>query len=169
MSDRKNSRYRLLWSLRKADQTAEAMVTTRAAATFEFRVRWNGKLISSQVYRNATELGSVAEAKRQELIARGWSAAAKTRSDPAAAPAAQAPAPAPAMPRRFTKDGEQWEVGPPNGESGFPPVRYRVPLTRLMDDLTLTGWISTYDVHQADLGELRRAVNQAIARVDRDD
>jgi len=71
-------------------------------------------------------------------------------------------------PRRFLNEGDAWEVGQPvdpKAETG----RHRVRLTRLFDGLTLTGWISTGDVQRAELSELRRAVNQAMARANRDD
>ncbi|RPJ59918.1 MAG: hypothetical protein EHM24_27545 [Acidobacteria bacterium] len=65
--------------------------------------------------------------------------------------------------------GDLWEVGQPASETRPTPSRYRIRLTRLFDGLTLTGWISTGDVQQAELTELRRAVNQAMARASRDD
>ncbi|MFB3852844.1 MAG: hypothetical protein ACE148_03355 [Vicinamibacterales bacterium] len=71
-------------------------------------------------------------------------------------------------PRRFVNEGDLWEVGQP-AQAEPAAARYRVRMTRLFDGLTLTGWISTDDVQQAELSELRRAVNQAMARASRDD
>jgi hypothetical protein len=63
---------RLLWSLAKGAQSASAHVRVIPGVGLELRFSWNGELAHSQVYRNADDLAGVAQAKREDLKARGW-------------------------------------------------------------------------------------------------
>jgi hypothetical protein len=45
-----------------------------AIVGLELRFKWNGDLAYSQVYHDAGELVRVAQAKREGLEARGWTA-----------------------------------------------------------------------------------------------
>lgn len=64
---------RPLWSLslHKGEQSAAAHVRVVPGTGLELRFTWNGELAHSQVYRNAGDLARVAQAKGEDLAARG--------------------------------------------------------------------------------------------------
>lgn len=65
-----------LWTLRKDGHDARADVRGIDGIGFELRYVWDGDLRVSEVFRDWTALDQAAAAKRRELEARGWTAAA---------------------------------------------------------------------------------------------
>ena len=62
----------LLWALRKGGNEATATMRSIHGIGLELRFAWNGDLRWSQVYRDPADLREHAEAKRTELVQRGW-------------------------------------------------------------------------------------------------
>jgi hypothetical protein len=63
---------RLLWCLVNGEQRAEAVVRAIHRNWAELRFLHNGTLRASQAYRDNAQLRAAAAAKRNELLARGW-------------------------------------------------------------------------------------------------
>ena len=61
-----------LWTLSKDGNEATATARAIHAVGLELRFSWNGELRVSQVYRDLEPLKEHAEAKRLELLERGW-------------------------------------------------------------------------------------------------
>lgn len=65
---------KVLWSLSKGSQPAEATLRRIEGVGLELRFIWNGELAHSQIYKNVQDLLRVSSSKREELEGRGWKA-----------------------------------------------------------------------------------------------
>jgi len=63
---------RTLWSLARGSQTAKAAIRQIPEPGLELRLLRNAHVVSSAVYRDASELILKAEDKHAELLASGW-------------------------------------------------------------------------------------------------
>jgi len=64
-----------LWTLAKGANRSCAVSRAVPGVGVELRFLWNDDTRSTQVYRNSVELAAAASAKRDELIAAGWTEA----------------------------------------------------------------------------------------------
>jgi hypothetical protein len=67
---------KVLWSLSKGNQSAQAILRRIEGVGLELRFMWNGELAHSQVYKDVQDLLSASTSKREELEGRGWKASA---------------------------------------------------------------------------------------------
>jgi hypothetical protein len=63
---------KILWSLHKNEQSAQAVLRRVEDVGLELRFIWNRDLAHSQVYQDVHELLRASNSKREELEARGW-------------------------------------------------------------------------------------------------
>ena len=69
---KKPSDDRVLWTLTTGPNRAYAAMRFVPGVGVELRFLWNDDTRATQVYRSGEELAAAASAKREELIANGW-------------------------------------------------------------------------------------------------
>ena len=62
----------VLWALTKGPNRARACFASCLESAWKLRYQWNDEVRSTQVYKDTDDLTTAAKAKREELIAAGW-------------------------------------------------------------------------------------------------